>query len=133
MTAPIGYRAKWSATREDIDMQIKCMKIGYKVYPKTSKYAKHWPLVRLAYSFRGKEHISKEEPFAQVYYSYAMHQLYYKLFDNYIRTTVKKVRVVKPVGIKPLPPPMKKAGPPPPNKSIAPLPPKPMAPMPPPK
>jgi len=120
MSVPEGYRNSWSASKEDVAMQIKCMDLGYKVYPKVKTYCKHWPNVVLAYKYRDNpELISKGEEFSQKYLPYVIHQMYYKLYENHIKTAVPKVPLTKVEGIRPLPPPMKRPGPPPPPKRMA--------------
>jgi hypothetical protein len=129
MAAPEGYRDSWSASTEDVKRMSDCIKWGYLIYPKVLVYCKYWPNVVLAYTYRGKEYVSKNE-FAQKYLSFAIHALYNAIHAR------EKTRVPPPPKVQnssylfnpdvskraPLPP-TKLQGPSPPPKTMAPPPP----------
>ena len=57
-------------TREEVDIQIIMLNLGFKVYPRVQKKGVRWSLVILVYEYRGVPHESSEPPFAQAYLTY---------------------------------------------------------------
>ena len=76
--------AKYAPTREEVDIQLFCMKNGYEIYPlvQEGSNGKRYPLVTLAYSFKGKEKISKQGYFAQKFLGWKVHQLYGLIYQK---------------------------------------------------
>ena len=97
-------------TPTDFKIMKACMKVGFKVYPDMPIWNKRKPLVRLAYvQWRGKPVISEREPFDQAYWTFAVMNLYRRIYKTYVQKLTKKIEEVK------LPPRPSELPPPPPN------------------
>ena len=105
-------------TKNDVTIMSTCLKHGCKVYPifkPGQSWTKYNPLIQLACSYGGTEHILIEKVFKQSYLGYYTYLFYHKIYNKKIKPIRQKKEPSQRKLSFPPPPPKTDCPPPPPS------------------